>query len=639
MQKKDNNEFYLKPTAQIAHLKWEITEIDSCDSSEDAMSLKEIAALRLRERKKLLELYSLSTEDFNEMEHKLYFKHKFASKTLPDDKEKQYQILNMLLADRGALFTYGNDGYWNRQVNREIISEYNRLFRDKTLQSKLYEKLPALNQIDSDAERSLHIELLTKITETAAQKHQSLKNWVKRNIFYATPSAEERMALVKLIPEFQEADTVKFRKIITKIIPDSVCRVWLSNSPAYLKAEQNLELFQKMLPEHMEKIDRPFCRTFVNEVLPDYMQRVERAATLEYRPDHVPVDQQVRTMYSFLEYKFRLFQIKNAQRGYQQDLSSILELKDLQYFGMKSLKEEKSEPKFCRIEKAIVEFFQDFNAPLSEDTRGYLKQRIKWAVSISDIPQPMLPVFLLYMVVCCNRRLTHGDEIEIPKCARKPFYDERKGWPQQRYAQLLLLDKLCEIFSVTGDALVENWKQFLFWQGKNIASHEEYVFWNNQKEEKKRSIPDTIQFQLLCTEYLNKCFPLYLEQLLFTAGSDLHRGRFREFWDDNHSKLYEQAVWLGGSNVTLIKEYFDLWSSKNPKDLFFHREEWLDGALEVIKIDLDNFQKIPKCDHQELKRLILESELRIYICNNAHRKLAGLVQRIYGLSPKLFKTF
>ena len=645
MQKNHPSKFYLNPISKASLSAKMATEINKDGSFVEPMSLDEIIELRQKERKKLLALYGQSTDRFNEVEHTLYLKHQFISKTLPYEQKDQYEILSMLLADRGTLFTYGNDGYWNRKINHEINSKHRRLSRDKTLQEKLYQGIQAWQHVSSESEKKIHIELLRRITRIAAEKHQNLSSWVKGNISREIPSIEERMSLVKLPPEYQGEEKTKMlkkiRPLISKIIPDPMCRRMLSQSPAYLVAEQNLELFQDMLPEHRDKIDSSFCRTFVNDILPDYMQAVERAKTLEYRPDHVPDCHKIDITYDFTSYKKRLLRLESERKKFQQEISSYLELSMLVAFGKKPVTGKISND-ISSIGLSIISYFDKLNYPLNQNDRKQLNQRINWALGVALVKNELRPVFILYMVICCGRRLTLDIDVEIPQdCDEKgnvPHYIKRRGWSKQRYEQLLLLDKLCSIFCVTDNERSQNWTQFLYWQGKNIVSEDEYDFWISQKKEHK-FIPDAINFQLLCRKYLKECFPIYIQYLSYNFCSKLHLGGFLQFWERNQDKMREQAFRLEQRSPELIKGYFEHWKNNDVKICFFEGIAWMDNLLSKHeKIDLRNFVELPECDLQELGRLIFETECRICICRRSQRKLAKLLQRVYGFSSGLFQA-
>lgn len=639
MKERHHSGFYLKPISRHFNAEKETAKIDEYASSGDSMSIDEILELRQRERKKLLALYGQSSERYNEIEHALYLKQQFISKTLPPDENDSCKILNMLLADRGILFTYGNDGYCNRQINRDIISEYRCLFRDRTVQEEFYQSIQAWKDVSTDSEKKICIELLKRITQTAAERHQNLETWVKRNISRDTPSIEERMSFVKLPPECQgeEKNNIleKIRPLITTIIPDSVCRQMLPDSPSYLKCEQNLSLFQEMLPEYSDKINVSFCHTFMNDVLPDYMQMVKWVKTLEYRPDHVQDLKTFDIAYEFICYTGRLLQLDFAQERFRQNSSAVLALDKMWAFGKRPVTGEISS-NILQISNFVIEFFCKLNYPLRKDTGDFLIQRINWAMNVQFTKQSLRPVFILYMAVCCGRRLTLDMDIQIPEAAG-PYYIKRIGWPKQRYEQLLLLNKLCAVFNVTNEERNQNLEQFLFWQGKNIESNDEYKFWVTQKEEFE-FVPGAIDFQILCQKYLDECFPLYIDQLTYAPCSKLHLGKFRQFEEENYDKLYEQAADLEKTNPQLIGEYFKLWRDRDVKDYFFDSPAWLDNALERFNVNLSDFQETPDCDLQELRRLILEVEFRICISKKARRKLAKLLQKGYGLSPGLFKS-
>ena len=639
MREDDASVFFLKPVSRAPASMKMIGEADELISEGDSISLPEAIELRRKERIKLLELYGQSVDRFNEIEHALYLKHQFISKTLPDEKERRCKILNMLLADRGILFTYGNDGYWNRQINRQIISEHRRLFRDKTLQEKLCEDIPAWQSMAS-VEKEIHIALLVKITRLAAKKHQNLDNWVKGNIVRETPSAEERMSIVRLptVGQTEKENDIfsNLQFLITDIIPDSLCRQVLPQSQAYLLAEQNVESFRKILPEHSDKIDSSFCRTFVNDILPDYMQKITQATTLEYRSDHVPESQEAEIAYEFSCYKSRLCKLEAAQKDFQQSISPILNLTGLRYFEMEPIDGGKSS-EVSTIESSILSFFSRLGCPLIETDKNYLSQRINWAKNVQPVPRALIPAFILYMVLCCGRRLPLGSEVEIPKQTNGPYFLERLSRPKQRFEQLLLLDELCNIFCANGDDRYHNWNQFLIWQGKNIASEDEYNFWNFQKKNFE-FIPEAIMFQLLCREYLSECFPIYIENLAYTSCSKLHLGAFLRFWKENHPEICKQAFDFEQQHPRPIKEYFKLWKGKKAESYFFEGTPWLNNLLEKPGISLQNFQVPPDVDLQELKRLILETEFRICISRRAQEKLARLLCAVYELDFGLFNA-
>lgn len=447
------------------------------------------------------------------------------------------------------------------------------------------------------------------------------------------------MSLVKFPPEYQDEEKTKMlkkiRPLITKIIPDPMCRWMLSQSPAYLVAEQNLELFQDMLPEHRDKIDLSFCRIFVNDILPDYMQAVEWAKTLEYRPDHVPDCQRISTAYDFICYKRRLLQLEVRQKEFQQKIPSVLRSDELLCFGTGPINGDVSSNLF-QIEMSIISYFCKLSYPLGQDEIGYLKQRINWAMNIQPTLGILCPAFILYMVICCGRRLTLSVDVPIPEQTGHPKYIKRVSWRKQRYEQLLLLDKLCDILGVAGNDRGQNWNQFLFWQGKNIESEEECNFWIEQKRRFKL-IPEAIGFQLLCRKYLSKCFPIYIEDLSYAPCSKLHLGGFLQFWKDNREEIYEQAVLLEKEHPQLIKEYFAFWKSTDTENYFFEGTAWLNKLLERSEVDFCNFREIPDCDLQELQRLILETEFRICISKKSRKKFAKYLQQTYEFSPGLFE--
>lgn len=78
----------------------------------------------------------------------------------------------------------------------------------------------------------------------------------------------------------------------------------------------------------------------------------------------------------------------------------------------------------------------------------------------------------------------------------------------------------------------------------------------------------------------------------------------------------------------------------NPRDNFYDGPHWIEQQLEVnCKIDLGEFRGSDKYDESELKRLILETEFRLCVCNKARSKLIKLCVSAYNLDKGLFADF
>lgn len=251
------------------------------------------------------------------------------------------------------------------------------------------------------------------------------------------------------------------------------------------------------------------------------------------------------------------------------------------------------------------------------------------------------PVYFLHMVISCSHKISSGEELELSSI-EGPWFDRRKSTSKQRLTQLILLESLCEIFSVVKEDRVPSWQQFLYWQGKTIKSGEEVQFWRRQLEDKYEMLP-VIGFQLCCLDYLQNCLPMDLSGLSYNTGGNfgsgfsLHLGGYHQFWQDNYNKIQKQAELLSEKHPEYIKEYKMLWNA-HPKRYFYERKSWLDILLNgKIEVNLDMFQGASMYDPAELKRLILETELRICVNKEARLILAKSCKRVYGLSEGLFE--
>ncbi len=613
-------------------------------SSSETLNVNQYLTFIEQERNRLLSECGYKSYRSNDINRYLYLKPAFILKNIPDFKKDRQAILHIYLADLGALFTYSDECYWQRQVSGQIVSVRRALNYSTAKRKQLVEGLSVWTetlltdeQIIPASDKNLHTILINRIFEKAGKSPGFVK-WVETHICQAVPSDNERMAIIDTSGLTDQA-LAQFRKIVRFIISDNLCRIYLPNSEAYQQAEQNLSLFQELMPEYQEKITPQFCRTFVNFVLTDYMQEYKLATDPQCHPDHVSDEDKLRSIALFYLYKIRLQKLNQLQEGFSREPISVLNSANGAPFAFAFAIKKCSEVD-AKIGNVIRGYFMEINQPLKEDSRHhYLEQRVHWAMEERTVAQSMRPVFLLYMAICCKQNLVSDHTITISRRSNTRWYiGPKRDYPKQRYAQLKLLDELYEILAIEKPDQYENWNQFFVWAGKHIMSPEEAKFWRKHLDVDDYNQLPAIGFQLCCLNYLEDCLSAHIEDLSYTAGSRLHLGGYCDFFNRNQDLIKKQTKLMEKVHPKLVKEYRKLWS--NPRNNFVNGIQWLEDQLEDQDlIDLREFRMETEYDPAELKRLILETELRLCVCYEARKALIHLCEDTYNLDPRLFKEF
>lgn len=437
--------------------------------------------------------------------------------------------------------------------------------------------------------------------------------------------------------DLTETGERNLRKIIKLVIPDEICRQILPYSEAYCKAEENLSLFQELLPEYKDRINANFCRSFVNFVLPDYVKKIQMASEPQYQPKYTDNIDKARVAILFHCYSCRAYLLDNLHSLFFEKQKSELDLSSIESFTL--LDKVYTASKYeNEIVAAIRAYFNQIDFSLGNDSRDYLVRRVQWASKMRLQNDTLRPALFLYMVISCKGNLVSGRDIRIPKQTAGPWYSGTTAdHPRQRTAQLILLDKLCGIFQLSQEDRIKNMNLFLFWQGKEIQSIAKLNYWQEQLSGDYTRIP-IIGFQLCCRDYMRDCLSPHFEDLSYTTASPLHLGGYVAFWNDNQEVIQKQTKSLGMKYPALVTEYKKLW--KNPCKYFYDSVQWLEEHLEAdCKIALEEFRYSDEYNESELSRLILESEFRLCICSQARSRLIKMCESTCNLKPVLFAEF
>ena len=570
------------------------------EASDEAIEeiLKGFRDLLNNERKQLLRLCGYTVRTDSEAQNILYLKPLFIlqnSKWFYSEfpASKYQSIVNILLSDPCVLFTDADEHFRHSRINNEAISAWNPLFYD-TKKRRDYCNMHADNISKQFQEKDmpLYKTMLDKISKSAVKKHQNIQDWIRKHLPY------------------DESDI-----------------------------DKNLVQLKEVFPEYADQITPNFSENFFLLALPRYANKVAMLSNDEFRPDRLPASVDQETAQLFVYYKARLRRFENLQSKaceQEKSLKPIRAFLECRPFSLSTTREERDAhiEHIAEIIAAIHDFFIQCSSLLKDDNNGTLQRRIVWAMNQRSIPSKLQPVFLIYMTICCNRNLAIGADCPIQPF---PIFDLRYNKRKQRHFQLVLLNRLCDILSISKKDRMENWKQYLALQGVTILSVEEAQFWKQQLGIEYEQFP-VIGFQLCCADYIEECMPLHLKYLSYNSVSPLHLGGYHDFWEQNQEDIRLRAGDLKKHHPEILKMYKKFWNK--PKEYYFERKEWLENVLEHdIPVDLSVFVNIPACNKNELQRLVLETELQLCLISDARSKLQKMCVDAYHIENGLFTSF
>lgn len=443
-----------------------------------------------------------------------------------------------------------------------------------------------------EKDRPLYKGMLDKISKSAVKKHQNIQDWIRKHLPY------------------DESDI-----------------------------DKNLVQLKEAFPEYADQITLNFSENFYVRALPGYANKVAIFSNDELRPGCLPASVDQETAQLFVYYKARLRRFENLQSKACEQEKSLKPIKaflECRPFSLSTTTEERKAhiEHIAEIIAAIHDFFIQCSSLLKDDNTGILRRRIVWAMNQRSIPSKLQPVFLVYMTICCNHNLAIGADCPIQPF---PIFDLRYSKRKQRHFQLVLLNRLCDILSVSKKDRMENWKQYLALQGVKILSVEEAQFWKQQLGIEYEQFP-VIGFQLCCADYIDECMPLNLKDLSYNSVSPLRHGGYHYFLEQNQKDIRLRAGDLKKYHPEILKMYKKFWNK--PKEYYFERKEWLENVLEHdIPVDLSVFVNIPACNENELQRLVLETELQLCFISDARSKLQKMCVDAYHIERGLFTSF
>ena len=591
------------------------------EMTEEKLTKKRDEARRIlnkwlkKERIEFIKLcYEAAEKTSDRIEEQLNVEAKFIkSKTFPQKPEKAKIYLGSILADNRVLFAEENEEYRNKKVNATLIKDYNQRYRYSGKPLEYIRNAKELKNLPSDTGEKF-VTLFYKFVEYAIQYQELLD---KGDDDVSSISIHDFVMIANHDLETIAIHDLKLSEGQLKIFFDSI----FDQAQFYLEKRPVTESPKKLAPAIYG----------------------ERGVKLTY-------------------YKVRKLRLEKLMNGFYLKSNSFLNLKTLniEYFSIEA-DNDPSSPHMKSVCDAILRYFQNLDPakPLLDlNSKTYirklktLKNRILWAER--KVPRNWLPVFLTYMTKCCRYSLTIEKEVSVKSTATEQSC-------QERYFQITLLKELCDCFRLTKSEYKANINQYLYWCDKYIKSLNEANLWREILSENKIQYEDipSIGFQLCCLDYLQERTIPNLEKLSYRSVSVSHLGGYNEFWELNQGKIMAGAETVK-EYPQIIDNYLKLLD--NPKTLrriepdgddgMTYRMKFLDDMVEqYIPIDLSGYS-IPKVyddltntkkaavlkNVKDLKRLILETQLKICINQRSIKLLQNGCVSIYGFSRYLFKS-
>ena len=232
--------------------------------------------------------------------------------------------------------------------------------------------------------------------------------------------------------------------------------------------------------------------------------------------------------------------------------------------------------------------------------------------------------------MACQRNIFKdpiGDLIQPNEIlTQNPLWFPRIDKACQRYAQLSLLDSLCQIFCLSDDEEKENLREFVSVYGKSMLSWEEILFWRRHLKGNYEFLPQ-IGFQLCFLNYCEQCVQPHYEHLNYRPFSKLHQGGYYRFYRRNRKALRTMSQQVCPKNRSAVHQYKVAWGK--PALRGSELEKLLLQLAQHISFDISSLRSIRRYDLRELELLVLETVLQMQIRQDAIETLMKGFSTIY----------
>ena len=297
------------------------------------------------------------------------------------------------------------------------------------------------------------------------------------------------------------------------------------------------------------------------------------------------------------------------------------------------------------IREAIFTFFSRLGRPLlnSKEANQIVKFRVEGILCASKNLGLELPCAFLCMILYWGKYVTHN--LRTLPTSQEDFWRRPafKGISsaEQRYAELLLVNQICQILSIPLERISMVWSQYAALRGNHILSYEEYCLWCKLLKNRYDDIP-AIGYQLFYINCCTQCIPPHYENLSYRSASSLSRKIYCQFFQQNRHALQSLSLQVDKSAAS---QYKRIWS--NPSLAFpdritrilklpFPTHQLADsGVLKQYGLT-DTKDRSGLSDLEELNCLIKETVFQIYLRREARKHLLYAFPGGFSLIPALY---
>ncbi|OUQ81564.1 hypothetical protein B5E43_01385 [Flavonifractor sp. An100] len=582
-------------------------------------------------------------------------------------------ILHTLAADQDILFHEGNGGYVSLQQNAGHLSFLRKTAREIRLPAQVEERIAfALHTSYGtmpEQEHSDDIRLSSLLLHHLTYKQMGWKN------LYRWLFTKQHMCLSQDNYEGLRGKFFVHQDNLLRSYPfvteDSLDR-WLEHRPfcnALLqlcikeKNPNNVQLLNVeavthdcwalLSPEEQQQFssfkgNRNFFEHFIFFTLREYLVSWKQAGcsvpAMEYRRIRPHAIQQYKKRYDYLETLLQAY--SNSQPCRIRQPPPFRDSCRLALYAYQAKIPEDHLQQAEAIRNAIFTFFSHIGRPLLNNTEAYqtVKSRVEGILCTSTKDLGLeVPCALLYMILYWGKYIAHN--LETPPSTRENFWRRSsfKGIrsAEQRYAELLFVNQICNILSIPSEQLSKVWSQYVALRGNQILSYEEYCLWCRILKGRYDDLP-SIGYQLFYINCCAQCISPHYENLSYRSASPLSRRIYHQFFQQNRHALHSLSFQVDKSAGS---QYKRIWS--NPSLSFPDRIAYIlrlpfpthqladSTVLEQYGL---NCQKDSSgiSDLEELNWLIKETVFQIYLRREARKQLLRAFPGGFSLISALY---
>lgn len=621
----------------------------------------------------LLFAFGYQNKRKNDLEQVLYVKPLFIlHNAFPVQSDDQKRALNMLVADRDLLFKEGDRYYRSKCLNRGPISMQKALDRafksQKTssdVRNDLIERVIEESECDLDScldikeiklGRAL-VKRLLPIFLTALQKQRlspyrwlyskkhigiTMQNkleycyryltyqsdgYIDKEIFEKLSKLEhldlkkqsEGVDALQILPELKDHEKEWEQFIDYVVAQKNPSDTWLLDADACIHSVKEI-LFQAQEKLDLSCPNQVFFHVFIEKYLVRYIQM--ESSLREQMPEGRAYCDPQRVSAGISGFQKRFQRIEALRKKCDEmPVPKYRKKHEIDTWGLTKCDNNEADAQLYRnLSCAVQHFFLQIASPLrisSSDDKDYLLQRITWCMRVSEFEPYELyqkPVQLLKMMYACNKYITTDRDIPFYSTQPARFYSrEQVSAAIQHYAELIFLHLVHLHLGLNESTRAQSWHWYFQWRGRLFYPETEALLWEKFLNGAYENVPD-IGLLLCFLEYRDNCINPHVEDLSYIAVGKAHRGGFSQFYQE-HAQEIKPLITMLDNYKEVVDTYKKLWHSPQCSNR---------SKPEVLKKLCPKFEAcsiIKACPEEEYKCLVLETAIRLWICNQAKEKL------------------